>query len=95
MCHPSLVKMAPCESMTHRAVQGGSGTGGTHMPPVPLESLLHLLLCSVQINQCFAMVCSMNQMPDENKRLTFVGFSGRVITIVCIMCFMVDFKSCR
>ena len=55
-----------------------------HMPPVPLESLLHLLLCSVQINQSFAMVCFMNQMPDENKRLTFVGFSGRVILLAVV-----------
>ena len=44
----------------HCAVQGRSGTGDTHMSPVPRESLLHLLHCSVQINQLFARVCSTN-----------------------------------
>ena len=71
----------------HRGIQGHSGTGGTHVPPVPRESLFPLLLCSVQINQLFARVCSMKQMQNQKKRLTLVGFPGRVICVVVILPF--------
>lgn len=59
-------------------VQGHLGTDDTHVPPVPRESLLHLVWCGVQIHQRLAMVCSMNRVPDQNKRLTLVGFPSRV-----------------
>ena len=78
---PSPCHQVPLSTPTgwHRGTQGHSGTGGTHVPPVPRESLFPLLLCSVQINQLFERVCSMNQMPNQKKRLTLVGFPGRVI----------------